>query len=571
MNLRPLWLTVCSLAVAAGLAAKAGVGIAGGGSGSGGTNTVTIPDAVNTLTVSNTLQVGGQLVGQPLVLPRFRAAMETMYDALSTNVPIVLVGDSVGQNGNFNQQIQALYGYAGPGFTGIANWPWGVSGNTYWSSSASGWTTNARPSDATLWGPCGGSITGTNGATITVHNGAGGYFTKWFRVWFKGFAGGGTLRIINPGAQTTNDVDTSLYSGLGSVIITNASEAIHTNVISVLTGTATVYGVDASSPTLNANLNTGPIVSHCGIGGSQARQWVQYGGLLSNYVAQIGAPLVICTLGYNDDSATQAVVDLVAMRSWFPNADFLAVYPYGQSNQVSQAKIREIVAGLRSNNIPVLNNEDVFPWSLMSQLGWLPDGIHASSRGSEAMTLEVVKRLEATVGRYGPLMTSPGNSETTIRAPLQFMHGGRIIAALDPVRWTMTLGNGGLSPTASDVWLNNPGLKITSSGSSALSVYNATHGAFVAIHNGVAYYGTGTATPVAFRANNVSYGTLTSGGIWIWAGTTTNTGTTTFTQPITAPRVAVNAATNFITTVDGTNLVWVTGTTTQRVTLGTYP
>lgn len=51
----------------------------------------------------------------------------------------------------------------------------------------------------------------------------------------------------------------------------------------------------------------------------------------------------------------------------------------------------------------------------------------------------------------------------------------------------------------------------------------------------------------------------------------TGAGTLTVTGTINAPKVSVGTNTNYFTVVDGTNLVWVAGTTTQKVTLGTYP
>jgi hypothetical protein len=52
------------------------------------------------------------------------------------------------------------------------------------------------------------------------------------------------------------------------------------------------------------------------------------------------------------------------------------------------------------------------------------------------------------------------------------------------------------------------------------------------------------------------------------AVTVSNTVTTTGT--LTAGRVAIGATTNRLEVV-GSDLLWITGTTTQRVTLGSYP
>jgi hypothetical protein len=572
MNLRTLWLIVCSLAVAAGLAAKAGVEITGGsGLGSNGTTVVTtvIPDAVNTLTVSNTLQVNGQLVGQPLVLTTFKGQLEHFFDAATTNVEVLVFGDSITPAALLAAHGQAALGYGGPGTVSLDR-------NAFASSSghqfvlvtgATGWATNDATENAVAWGPTGGSLVGGTNATLTFHFGEPRYLADRVRVWFEGSATGGTFQVITPSASVTNTVNTSLYSGLASYTI-DLPLAVHTNTLTVTSGTVRLYAVGAVSRALG-----GPVFSLFGRGGTHARQWVQYGQSLSNYAATVGAPLVLCTLGYNDTSATQAVTDIATMRSWFPAADFAAVYPYGASNTTVQSKINAIISGLRAAGVQVIDQSDVFPSSLMLTNSWLPDGLHPNARGAESTALELVARVRTAIGRHWDWFQPVPKGENGIASPVNLVHSGRIFGGFDPLYYRMVIGPGGVGQGNSFAgpYDAHPGYRVSSSGSGIYWIYNPSHNGGVALHNGALRVGTGGNTPMTFGVANFAYGTLSAAGVWTWGGTTTNTGTTTFTQPITAPRVAVNAATNFITTVDGTNLVWVTGTITQRVTLGTYP
>jgi hypothetical protein len=492
--------------------------------GSGGlTNNHTSPVAVG-----NSLTVNGQLVGQPLVLPRFKAQMEEYWDNSRTNVQVVVFGDSITPAAVFAAQAQAALGWGGPGFVTFTRNPYmGSSGHRFWLfENMTGWTTNERVNEVTAWGIGGNSIVGGSNATVTAHTASPKYLCDRISVWFHGSSTGGTFRVVTPTAAVTNTIDTSLYSGLSEYKFT-VPAAAHTNVITVMSGSVRLYGIRAESTTLG-----GPIFDMMAHGGSTAREWVQYGQYLSNYVASVGAPLVLCTLGYNDVTSTQAVADITQLRSWFPNSDFAAVYPYGVSNQVMSARMVEVVNGLRANGVAVIDQTDVYPYTLMDANGWLADGLHASPRGADATGLELLARLQAAIGKHWHWWEPVPAGEGGISTPVLLRHSRQVFGTLDPITKRFVIGSAGMAQ-GSGPFDSHPGFRVSSYNSGIFWIYNLTENGGISLHNGVFRVGTGSATPLAFYAGGWNWGSLSSAGAWNLTGTMTISAPTTISNNIT--------------------------------------